>query len=150
MSSVRLPLNIPSVEDGSHAPTDLSSRIWAFCKEWKEKRKHEWDSIKVTLDKMKESKGKYHKQQVEEERDAAYSQMAQNIERTRAMVRNSISRASTISAEDGQLALTEEDFSAKKKMDKIDQRLDDLYKNWHAEYGSAATVEECDEIKRFY
>ena len=100
---------------------------------------------------MKESKGKHHKQQVEEERDAAYSQMVQNIERTRAMVRNSISRASTISAEEQQLALTEEDFTAiKKKMDKIDQRLEDLYKNWHAEYGSAATLEECDEIKRFY
>ena len=35
-------------------------------------------------------------------------------------------------------------------MDKIDQRLDDLYKNWHAECGSATTLEECDEIKRFY
>ena len=35
-------------------------------------------------------------------------------------------------------------------MDKIDQRLDDLYKNWHAEYGSATTLEECDEIKRLY
>ena len=100
MSSVRLPLNIPSLEDESHAPTDLSNRIWAFCKEWKEKRKHEWESIKVALDKMKESKGKYHKQQVEEERDAAYSQMVQNVERTRAMLRNSISRASTISAEE--------------------------------------------------
>ena len=151
MSSVRLPLNIPSMEDESHVPTKLSSRIWAFCKEWKEKRKHEWESIKVALDKMKESKGKYHKQQVEEEREAAYSQMAQNVERTRAMVRNSVSRASTISAEERQLALTEEDFSAiKKKMDKIDQRLDELYKNWHAEYGSTATLEECDEIKRFY
>ena len=100
---------------------------------------------------MKESKGKCHKQQAEEERDAAYTQMVQNVERSRAMVRNSISRASTISAEERQLALTEEDFSAiKKKMDKIDQRLDDLYRNWHAEYGSAATLEECDEIKRFY
>ena len=60
--------------------------------------------------------------------------MVQNVERTRAMVRNSVSRASTISAEERQLALTEEDFSAiKKKMDKIDQRLDKLYKNWHAE-----------------
>ena len=69
----------------------------------------------------------------------------------RAVVRNSISRASTISAEEQQLALTEEDFSViKKKMDKIDQRLDDLYKNWHAEYGSTTTLEECDEIKRFY
>ena len=77
--------------------------------------------------------------------------MVQNVERTRAMVRNSISRASTISAKEQQLALTEDDFSAiKKKMDKIDQRLDDLYRNWHAEYGNAATMEECDEIKRFY
>ena len=77
--------------------------------------------------------------------------MVQNVERTRAMVRNSISRASTVSTDEQQLALTKEDFSAiKKKMDKIDQRLDDLYRNWHAEYGSAATLEECDEIKRFY
>ena len=96
MGSVRLPLNIPSVEDESHAPTKLSSRIWAFCKEWKEKRKHEWESIKVALDKMKESKGKSFKQPVKEERDATYSQVVQNVERTRAMVRNSVSRASTI------------------------------------------------------
>ena len=41
MSSVTLPLNIPSLEDESHGPTDLSSRIRAFCKEQKEKRKHE-------------------------------------------------------------------------------------------------------------
>ena len=151
MSSVRLPLNIPSLEDESHATTDLSNRIWAFCQEWKEKRKHEWESIRVALDKMKESKGKYHKQQVEEERDATYSQMVQNVERTRDMVRNSISRASTISAEERQLALTEDDFSViKKKMDKFDQRLNDLYRNWHAEYGNAATIEEYDEIKRFY
>ena len=73
------------------------------------------------------------------------------MERTRAVVRNSVSRASTILAEERQLALTKEDFSViKKKMDKIDQRLDDLYKNWHAEYGSAAALEECDEMKRFY
>ena len=49
------------------------------------------------------------------------------------------------------MALTEKEFSViKKKMDKIDQRLDNLYKNWHAEYGSTTTLEECDEIKRFY
>ena len=100
MSSVRLPLNIPSMEEESHAPTDLSGRIRAFCKEWKEKRKQEWESLKVALDKMKESKGKYPKQPDEEERKAAYSQMVQNIERMRTVVRNSISRASTISAEE--------------------------------------------------
>ena len=38
MSSVRLPLNIPSMKEESYAPTDLSGRIQAFCKEWKEKR----------------------------------------------------------------------------------------------------------------
>ena len=151
MSSVRLPLNIPSMEEESHAPTDLSGRIHAFCEEQKEKRKQEWESLKIALDKMKESKGKHPKQPDEKEREAAYSQMAQNMERTRNVVRNSISRASTISAEEGQMTLTEKEFSMiKKKMDKIDQRLDDLYKNWHAEYGNANTLEECEEIKRFY
>ena len=151
MGSVRLPLNIPSMEDESHPPTNLSDRIPAFCKEQKEKRKHEWESIKLALDKLKESKGKYQKQQVEEERDASYSQMVQNVERTRAMVRGSISRASTISAEERQLVLTEDDFSViKKTMDKINQRVDDLYRNWHAKYGNATTMEECHEIKRFY
>ena len=49
------------------------------------------------------------------------------------------------------MALTEKEFSViKKKMEKIDQRLDNLYKNWHAEYGNTNTLEECDEIKRFY
>ena len=64
MSSVRLPLNIPSIEEESHTPTDLSGRVRAFCKERKEKRKQEWESLKVALDKMKENKGKHLKQQV--------------------------------------------------------------------------------------
>ena len=77
--------------------------------------------------------------------------MVQNVEKTRAMVRNTVRRASTISAEECQLALTEEDFLAiQKKMDKTDQRLDDLFKNWHTEYRDIATLEECDEIKKFY
>ena len=100
---------------------------------------------------MKESKGKHPTQPDKKEREAAYSQMAQDMERTRNVVRNSISQASTISAEEQQMALTEKEFSMiKKKMDKIDCRLDGLYKNWHAEYGNANTMEECEEIKRFY
>ena len=35
-------------------------------------------------------------------------------------------------------------------MDKIDYRLNELYKNWHTEYGNANTIEECKEIKSFY
>ena len=135
MSSIRLPLGTPSLEDESHGSTNLPKRIQAFCQEWKEKRKYEWESLKVALEKIKESKEKYHQQQVEEERDTTYAQMVQNVEKTRAMVRNSISRASTISAEEHHLTLTEDDFLAiQKKLDKINQRLDDLYKNWHAEY----------------
>ena len=62
-----------------------------------------------------------------------------------------MSRASTISAEEQQMALTEKEFSMiKKKMDKIDHRLNELYKNWHVEYGNANTIEECEEIKNFY
>ena len=80
-----------------------------------------------------------------------YAQMLQNLARTRAAVRNSISRASTISAEECQLTLTEDDFLViQRKMDKIDQRLDELYKNWHAEYKDAVTLEECEEIRKFY
>ena len=35
-------------------------------------------------------------------------------------------------------------------MDKIDQRLDELYKNWQAEYKDAVMSEEWKEIRRFY
>ena len=57
-------------------------------------------------------------------------------------------QASTISADEQQMALTEKEFSMiKKKMEKIDHRLNELYKNWHAEYGNANTLEE---IKNFY
>ena len=49
------------------------------------------------------------------------------------------------------MALTEKEFSMiKKRMDKIDHRLYELYKNWHAEYGNVNTIEECEEIKNFY
>ena len=151
MSSVRLPLDMPSLEDVSHGSANLPKRIQTFCQEWKEKRKHKWESLKVALEKMKESKEKCCNQQAQEERDATYAQMVQNLEKTRAIVRNSVSRASTISAEEHQLTLTEDDFLAiQRKMDKFDQRLDELYKNWHTEYRDAVSSEDCEEIKRFY
>ena len=72
---------------------------------------------------MKQSKGKQPKQPKKEEREVVYSQIAQSMERMRNMVRSSISQASTISAEERQMALTEREFSMiKKKMDKIDHR----------------------------
>ena len=47
---------------------------------------------------MKESKGKHPKELDKEEREVEYSQIAQNMEKTRNVVRSSISGASTISA----------------------------------------------------
>ena len=74
--------------------------------------------------------------------------MLHNLERTRALVRNTISRASTISAEEYQMILTKADFLViKREMDKIDQRLDSLYQNWQAEYKEAVTSEECEYQK---
>ena len=62
-----------------------------------------------------------------------YAQMLQDLERTRAAVRSPISKASTISDVEHKLALTEDDFlTIQWKMDKIDQKLNDLYKNWQA------------------
>ena len=80
-----------------------------------------------------------------------YAQMLQNLERTRAAVGSSISKVSTISDEEHQLALTEDDFlTIQWKMDRIDQKLADLYGNWQAEYKNAVTSEDYEEVKRFY
>ena len=77
--------------------------------------------------------------------------MLQNLERTRAGVRSSISKASTISDEEHQLTLTEDNFLAIQwKMDRIDQKLTNLYRNWQAEYKSPITSEDFEEVKRFY
>ena len=76
--------------------------------------------------------------------------MLQNLKRTRVAVRSSISKASTISDEEPQLALTEDDFLAIQwKMDRIEQKLTNLYRNWQAEYRNAITSEDCEEVKRF-
>ena len=49
------------------------------------------------------------------------------------------------------LALTEDDFVIIQwKMGKTDQKLNDLYRNWKAEYKNAVTPEDCDKVKRFY
>ena len=49
---------------------------------------------------MKQSKSKHLKQPDKEEREVVYSQIAQNMEKMRNVVRSSISQAFTISAEE--------------------------------------------------
>ena len=64
---------------------------------------------------------------------------------------SSISKASTISDEEHCLALIENDFlTIQWKIDRIDQKLTNLHGNWQAEYRSAITSEDCEEVKRFY
>ena len=132
MDSVKLPSGMPSLKDGMvPRPESLQDRIQSFCQEKKVKRKQEWEFLRVALEKMKESKEQQQCQQSQEERDAMCAQMLQNLERTRAAVRSSISKASTISDEECQLALTEDDFlTIQWKMDRINQKLADLYGNW--------------------
>ena len=70
MDSVKLPSDIPSLEDGVLLrPESLPNRIQNFCQEKRDKRKQEWESHRVALEKMKESKEKQHHQQSQEERD---------------------------------------------------------------------------------
>ena len=63
MSSARLPSGMPSLEDGvSIGPESLSRRIQNYCQEKKDKRKHEWETHRLALEGMKESKEKQHHQ----------------------------------------------------------------------------------------
>ena len=102
--------------------TDFTRKIDAFGKERKEKRRQEWETMKQFLSTLKHSKNKQFKQPDKEKGEVVYSQIAHDMEQTRDVMRRSLSRASTISAEDKQMALTEEEFSMiKRKMDKIDQ-----------------------------
>ena len=152
MDSVKLPSGMPSLKDGMvPRPERLQHRIKNFCHENRVKRKQEWESHRIALEKMKESKKQQQCQQNQEERDMVYAKMLQNLERARAAMRSSISKASTISDEECQLALTEDDFLAIQwKMDRIDQKLADLYGNWQVEYKNAVTSEDCEGVKRFY
>ena len=87
------------MEEESHISTDLTRRISTFCKEQKEKRRQEWESHKQVLNILKQSKGKQPKPD-KEEREVVYSQIAQDMEKTRDVVKRSMSQASTISAEE--------------------------------------------------
>ena len=58
MSSVRVPSDMPSLEDTSKSSVNLSKRIQTFCQVQKAKRMYEWESLKSTLEKMKKSKEK--------------------------------------------------------------------------------------------
>ena len=80
------------MEEESHISTDLARRIDTFCKEQKEKRRQEQESHKQALKALKKiNKSKQLKQPNKEEREVIYSQMAQDMEKTRVVVQRSMS-----------------------------------------------------------
>ena len=146
MESVRLaPSESRSLEEGS-----LSREIQEYCSKMNEHRQYERETHNVMLESMKEHKAR-QRQQGKKERDEVYKQMTSNVEKVKAIARESLSRASTISVEEHRMALTRADFkNIQEKMNKIDQKLDGLYQNWQAEYKEAMTSEQCEDIQRFY
>ena len=68
-----------------HTSLDLARRIDIFCKEQKEKRKQEWESHQQTLNTLKERKSQQCKQP-NKESEVIYSQIAQDMEKTRDVV----------------------------------------------------------------
>ena len=128
----------------------LSREIQEFCSHWDDHRQDEKETHHVMLESMREQKEK-QRQLAKRERDEVYKQMTRNLEKVKVIARESLSRASSISVGEHQIALTRTDFSyVKEKMNKIDHKLDGLYKNWQAEYKEAMTPEQCEDIQRFY
>ena len=150
MKSVHLPSSMPASDDIPLEEDDLSKRICDYCSRIEDHQRCEKDTHYVTLNSIKEYKAR-QKQQGKKDRDEAYQKMSQNLEKLREVARNTFSRASTISAEEYQMNLSETDFiNIKEKMNKIDQRIDGLYQNWQAEYKEAITTKQCEEIQKFY
>ena len=129
----------------------LPRRIRDYCSRLEDHRRCEKDTHHVTLSSIKEYKVRQQQQKSQKERDEVYKGMSWNLERVREVAWDTLSRASTISAEECWMALTETDFiNIKEKMNKIDQRIDGLYQNWQAEYKEVITTEQCEEIQQFY
>ena len=139
------PSESQSMEEGS-----LSREIWEYCSKMDERRQYEKETHYAMLDSLIDIKIQQRPLE-KRERDEIYKQMTRNLDKVRAIARNSLSRASSILVEDRQMALTRTDFrNIKEKMNKIDQKLDGLYQNWQAEYKEVMTSEQCEDIQRFY
>ena len=131
--------DIPLEED------DLSKRFCDYCSRIEDHQRCEKDTHYVTLNSIKEYKARQRQQGRKGERWSVPK------EKVREIARHTLSRASTISAEEHWMELSETDFiNIKEKINKIDQRIDGLYQNWQAEYKEVITTEQCEEIQRFY
>ena len=113
-------IHLTPSESWSFEEDSLSREIQEYCSREQEHRQYEKETHYAMLDSMIDNKIK--QRQVEKrERDEIYKQMTSNLKKVRAIARDSLSRASTISVEERQMALTKTDFrNIKEKMNKID------------------------------
>ena len=100
IESMKLPTNISTLEEDPSVSTDLTRRIDVFCKQQKERRRKERESHKVFLSTLIQKTSKPPVPPMKEDGDVVYSQLSHDMEKTRDVVRRSLSRASTISAEE--------------------------------------------------
>ena len=139
---------MPPSDSQSFEEESLSRKIQDYCSRIQEHQQYEKETHHVMLESMKEHKVR-QRQQGRKEHGEVYRQMSRNLESVREVARNTFSRASTISVEQHQMALTEADFrNIREKMNKIDQRIDGLYQNWQAEYKEVITSEQCEEVQK--
>ena len=139
-----------SSNDRSSVSASLSREIQEFCSHWDDYRQEERETHHVMLESMREQKER-QRHLAKREGDEVYKQMTRNLEKVKAIARESLSRASSVSVGKHQIALTRDDFGyVKEKMNKINQKLSSLYKNWQAEYQEALTPKQCEDIRRFY
>ena len=104
-----------SVEENS-----LAREIQEYCSREQECHQYEKETHYAMLDSMIDNKIK-QRQLEKRKRDEIYKQMTSNLEKVRAIARESLSRAYTISVKECQMALSETDFlNIKEKMNKID------------------------------
>ena len=80
MKSIRLPSNIPALDDLPLKEDDLSKRIHDYCSRIEDHRRCEKDTHYVTLNSIKEYKARQRKQG-RKDRDEVYQKMSQNLER---------------------------------------------------------------------
>ena len=86
VSSMKLPFISSSMEEELLPSMDLTRKIDLFCREQKEKRKTEREAHKMILDAFAKEKSKQSVPPRKEERERIYTQMAQDMEKTRDVV----------------------------------------------------------------
>ena len=121
MGRVQISSSITPLEDDITLENDnLSRRIQDYCLRIKDHRRYEKDIHQVPLSSIKKYKEKQQQQKSQKERDEICAKISTEPRKVREIVGGALSRASTISVEEHQMALMETDFiTIKEKMNKM-------------------------------